>query len=69
LKTKKFVVTIEEMVSQGFEIFAKDNEEAMQIAEEKYNNGEFVLSPGNLVCKQMSVRDTETNLECEWVEF
>jgi hypothetical protein len=69
MKTKKFVVTIEEMVSQEFEILAKDDEEAMQIAEEKYKNGEFVLSPGNLVCKQMSVRDTETDSECEWVEF
>jgi hypothetical protein len=69
MEIKKFVVAIEEMVSQEFEIFAKNDEEAMQIAEEKYKNGELVLSPGNLVCKQISVRNTETNLGCEWVEF
>jgi len=67
--TKKgvFKVTIEEMVSETFEVEATNIEEAMQIAEEKYNNGEFVLEPGNLTCKQMMAEgDNETT---EWVEF
>jgi hypothetical protein len=69
METKKFAVTIEETVSGEFYIYANSKEEAMKIAEKKYRNGELVLSPGNLVCKQMSVKDTEESTECEWVEF
>lgn len=67
--TKKgvFKVTIEEMVSETFEVEATNIEEAMQIAKEKYNNGEFVLEPGNLTCKQMMAEgDNETT---EWIKF
>jgi hypothetical protein len=65
---KKFKITIEETVSQDFEIEATSLEEAMDIAEAKYNNGEFVLEPGNLVCKQMMGED-EDGYCTEWCEF
>lgn len=62
-----FKVTIEETISETFEVEATSIEEAMQIAEEKYNNGEFVLELGNLTCKQMMAEgDNETT---EWIEF
>lgn len=65
---KKFIVTIEEMVSQNFEIEAADAEKAMRIAQEKYNNCEFLLAHGNLVCKQMAIISPK-NEATEWVEF
>lgn len=64
----KFIVTIEETVSQGFEVEAESAEEAMVIAEEKYNNCEFVLEPGELVSKQMAITSPESKAT-EWTEF
>ena len=52
-----YTVTIEEVVSQDFEVKAGSIQEALIIAESKYKSGDFVLSPGNLVCKQISARD------------
>ena len=60
---KKFNVTIEEMVSQTFEVFAKNDEKAVKIAEKKYASGEFTLYPGNLVCKQMQIQSVDNNNE------
>lgn len=66
---KKFKITIEEMVIQDFEIYAESMEEAMEIAEEKYNEGTIVLEPGNLVAKQMCGTDPDTGDCTEWTEF
>ena len=66
---KKFKIVIEEMVSEEFEIEAETLEEAMEIAEEQYNNGTIVLEPGNLVAKQMMVEDVDTGECTEWTEF
>lgn len=65
---KKFKITIEETVSQEFEIEATSLEEAMELAEEQYNNGELVLEPGDVVCKQMQGED-EDGYCTEWCEF
>lgn len=65
---KTFKITIEEHISETFEVEANDIEEAMEIAEEKYNDGELVLEPGNVTAKLMMVDDGEG--ECtEWTEF
>ena len=56
------------MISQDFEVEAEDVEKAMQIAQKKYKNGEFVLAPGNLVCKQMAITKPNEDVT-EWVEF
>ena len=66
---KDFTVYIEETVSQGFTVEAVDDEEAADIAMEKYKNGEFVLEPGELTMKQMMVEDPETGDTTEWFEF
>lgn len=66
---KKFKIVIEEMVSEEFEIEAETLEEAMEIAEEQYNNGTIVLEPGNLVAKQMMAEDVDTGECTEWTEF
>ena len=67
-RMKKFTVVIEETVSKEFEVLAENEEQALNNAKEKYYNCEFVLDPGDLVYKQMSVinQDKETS---EWFEF
>ena len=64
-----FKITIEEQVSETFEIMATDMDEAMEIAEEQYNNGTIVLEPGNLIAKLMMAEDEETGECTEWNEF
>ncbi len=64
----KFIVTIEEMVSEDFEVEAESAEEAMYIAEEKYKKCEFVLEPGRLVAKQMAIMFPDSEVT-EWTEF
>jgi hypothetical protein len=65
---QKFTITIEEMITETFEVLAIDDEHAIEIAIEKYNNGEFVLAPGTLVAKQMSV-ESDGNIPIDWFEF
>lgn len=67
--TKKFVVTIEETVSDEFELYAKTDEEARRIATRRYDSGEYVLAPGNLVSRQMSVRDIDGDGYTDWMVF
>ena len=68
-KKKKYIITIEEMISKPFEVFAEDLDKAMEIAIKKYNSGEFVLDPGNLVVKQMEIHDVIEDTYTEWIEF
>lgn len=63
----KFTVYIEEHISQAFEVEAEDIGEAMQIAEDKYHSGEFVLDKANATTRlMMAENDYEST---EWVEF
>lgn len=65
---KKFKITIEEHVSETFDVEANDIGEAMEIAEEKYYDGEFVLEPGEVSVRLMMADDG--NGDCtEWTEF
>lgn len=64
----KYIIAIEETVSEYFEVDAETAENAMKIAEEKYHSCEFVLEPGNLICKQMAVMSPD-NEATEWVKF
>ena len=63
----KFTVTIEEHISQDFEVEANTLEEAMQIAEDKYYGGEFVLDNADVTAKLMMADDG--NKQTEWEEF
>ncbi len=65
----KYIVTIEEMVSQDFEVNADNSKLALEIAEKKYKNGEFVLEPGNLICKQICTVGSDGTDAVEWYEF
>lgn len=63
----KITVTIEEHISQPFEVEADTLEEAMQIAEDKYRSGEFVLENPCVAKKlMMAENDYEVTL---WEEF
>lgn len=46
---QEYKILIEETVSQAFAIQANSEEEALQIAREKYKTAELVLEPGDLI--------------------
>ncbi len=54
-KTDKFIIAMEELVVQEFEITADCAEDAMKIAKEQYEKGGLVLSPGEVQLRQMAV--------------
>ena len=64
----KYDITIEETVSQNFEVEASSYEEAREIARTKYNKSEFVLEPGFVTRKAMSVTCPGGDSP-EWSEF
>jgi hypothetical protein len=66
----KFTVTIEETVSDDFEIEADNAEDALLAAEQSYKQGELVLEPGNLIFKQMACKPENSDEYCsDWREF
>jgi len=66
-KMPLYRINIEEMIVYTFEVEADSEDEAMEIAVDNYNSGIFVLEPGNLVAKQMSIETDEYTTE--WFEF
>ena len=69
-KLEEFVIDIEEMVVSSFKVKATSMEEAMEIAEEKYWNGEFVLeSDADVAARQMRASNEDFSEQTEWTEF
>lgn len=66
---KKFKVYIEETISDTFTVEAGTMEEAMEIAEEKYYNCEFIIGPQSPTCRQMMAECDEDGEVSEWLEF
>lgn len=67
---QKFIIDIEEMIVQSFEVEAESVEEAMEIAEEKYWKGEFVLeADADVAARQMRVSTEGFEDQTEWMEF
>lgn len=63
----KITVTIEEHISQPFEVEADTLEEAMEIAEDKYRSGDYILDNANVTARlMMAENDYEST---EWEEF
>ena len=65
---KTFNITIEEHVSETFEIEANSLEEAMRIAEKSYYNEEFIIGP-NVTARLMQGATENYEEVTEWVEF
>lgn len=54
---ESFLVTVEERISQDFVIQADSQEEAEELAQKLYKNGDLVLEPGNLLDVSFSATD------------
>lgn len=65
---KKFVIAIEETVVEEFEVKANSANEALYIAQNNYKKGEFVISPGEVQSKKISVVNPKSE-SSEWIEF
>lgn len=69
-KPIKFKITIEEHISQAFEVEAADIDEAMEIARQKYEDGEFVVDAFNAPTARLMMAEDEYGAECtEWEDF
>ena len=64
----KYRVTIEESISNTFEIIAENEMQAREIAINNYNLGKSVLEPGELTHKQLQVSENNSTL-IDWEEF
>lgn len=63
----KIKVTIEETVSQEFEVEVPDNVDESEFVEQKYKSGELVLAPGNLEYTQYMI-EYEDGTQTGWIE-
>jgi hypothetical protein len=67
---QKFIVDIEEAIVNSVEVEADNIIEAMEIAEEKYNKGEFVLGgDADVAYRQMRASSEDFMETTEWTEF
>lgn len=67
---KKVIATIEETVVDTFEFEIEDDEDELEIAVEKYKNGELVLTPGEVMRRQIMTEIIgEPHSSTEWIEF
>lgn len=65
---KKYRIVIEETISEEFEIEATSEQEAIAKAINEYEEGNFVLSPGNVEYRQMAVIGEDDEIK-DWIEF
>ena len=64
----KYTITIEETNAKDFEIEAESAEEAYEMAEQKYKDGEFILDPGECQFRQIAITKPSDEAT-EWREF
>lgn len=65
----KFKIIIEEHISQEFEVDAASIEEAKEVAENKYYDGEFVVDNCNAPTAKLMYAEDEDGRCTEWEEF
>lgn len=66
---RTYKVLIEETICQEFEVFADCLDDATDIAERRYKDGEFVIDNGEVTSRQISAEDAETHEWVDWREF
>ena len=54
-----FKLYIEETISKYFDVYADNIVEAIKTAEDKDNNGEFILAPGNITNRKIYIADED----------
>lgn len=64
-----YKIIIEEVINKAFWVEASSAEEAMQIAEDKYRAGEFVLDGDASVSYRQMCVDLPKDEQTEWTEF
>lgn len=62
-------VTIEESISQTFKIETKEDEDAVEIAIQKYKAGELVVENGQLVTAQVMAETEDGEISTSWSEI
>lgn len=63
----KYLVNIEQPLCKAFEVEAEDEDQAEEIARDKYNSGEFVLTNDDLgTDAQFQVCNAEGDALTEW---
>jgi len=68
--TKKYNVTIEQPLVKTWTIEARDEEEAHNIAREKYNKGEFILTGDDVgTDAQVQISSEDGKLVTEWFDL
>ena len=55
----KFEILIEETISDTFYVEAETREEALSMARQKYQHGDFILEPGHLLDVKFIPLETE----------
>ena len=65
---KNYIIAIEESFVTEFSIYAEDFGEALELAEQKYNSGTFVVPRKDVAHKQMATMAPEGE-ETEWILF
>lgn len=65
---KNFTISIEETVVEEFEIYAENENEALEKAFQKYKNHEIILENGEVQYAQMAIVNP-VNSEIKWIEI
>lgn len=63
-----YFITIEEIISENFQVVASSIEKARELAISNYKKGLFVLEPGNLEKKYISVHE-HNSIPADFEEF
>ena len=69
MEKKNFAVTIEETISQDFNVEANSLEEALEIARKKYRDGEFVVESESCTFVQAKAITEDASEMTEWREI
>ena len=65
---KRFVIAVEETITQEFEVYADNEQEALYLMKEGYEKGEIVVDGGEVQSHQLAVIKPVGNSP-EWIKF
>jgi hypothetical protein len=68
-KEMKVFITIEETISDTFEIEENSVDKAVETAKSKYNSGEFIVESGNVTNRMIYGREENSEEGTEWIKF